>query len=755
MDDARRRREPVEYAQVITRAARSAEMSVYNQIFLIYNGLDLEFRRDLTLPTENTDMNAFLTEMENKKEIWWALGARHRGTGYVAHVGNQRNPGGFNNRPNAPRPYGQGQYDGYRSSGGAMGTGGGAVGARPAYQNTPPPRNQFPTSYQFRNPPPQSRAYQPQQQQQRPPLPQPQQYGGYQNYQGRAQSQPPPAVPGQSSGNRPTSQPNASAGQQQRQPFRPFQNYNNQAQPWRQQGGYQQPSQPQQQRAYHGEADENKDLDQEDYNDYTEYSENEEYSEELPDDSSHGYHGHDPETHDVEGFFVQTPRSLKRSTKCKRCSEEFPSRNRLHQHLRGCRPEKKEKLEKEPTAAAFHGTPEIIYSDAPAEQSEGLGFRSWHYAVIKGLVQAVNDDGSLTPATTDMEEDDLTPDSGCTMSAADRKFLSTRVPNMTTLIKRTPQPVRIRGIGESLVLSSEYVTLELTLRGVLDGTPVIGKLRRQIHIVDDLKANMLIGSDILGPERMLIDYNKEVLVLNCCRGMEIPMQVKPLREKVNKVVRAYGVTTVPAHSSALVPIRLRGKALPEGRDFMFIPSETDRFGPGGGVLSHITDAHLCAVQVNNTTDRAVAIAKNTRLGVVQEFEEEGCYAMSSDYGHLAAGSRPRKLEPRSWLKKVFNLGVSALAASATPNSPSATGTLSNAAGTSTPAVETEIPTMGISTPIMGTPTPIPAASMKCTTPTGITIYGTEPVREQLVAVTERYPLLWQDTGRTVDIPEKE
>lgn len=169
MDDARRHREPIEYAQIITRAARSAGMSVYNQIYLMYNGLDLEFRRDLDLPTEATDMNSFMNQMEAKREIWWALGARNRGgnpTAYGASSGNQR---GFNNRSgnNAPRQYGQGQYqDGYRSNSGPMGAGNGAMEARPAYGSQPPLRNQFPTSYQFRSLGPsfqfsyQNRAYQ-------------------------------------------------------------------------------------------------------------------------------------------------------------------------------------------------------------------------------------------------------------------------------------------------------------------------------------------------------------------------------------------------------------------------------------------------------------------------------------------------------------------------------------------------------------------------------------------------------------------
>ena len=70
MNDVRRRRESNEYTQIIIRAARLTNISSYNKNFLIYNDLNLEFRRDLILSIEDTDMNIFLTQLKNKKKIW-------------------------------------------------------------------------------------------------------------------------------------------------------------------------------------------------------------------------------------------------------------------------------------------------------------------------------------------------------------------------------------------------------------------------------------------------------------------------------------------------------------------------------------------------------------------------------------------------------------------------------------------------------------------------------------------------------------
>ena len=78
MNDAKRRKESIEYAQIIIRVVKSAKMSVYNQIYLIYNELNLKFRRDLSISLKFIDMNSFISKLNVKKEIWWELELKNR-----------------------------------------------------------------------------------------------------------------------------------------------------------------------------------------------------------------------------------------------------------------------------------------------------------------------------------------------------------------------------------------------------------------------------------------------------------------------------------------------------------------------------------------------------------------------------------------------------------------------------------------------------------------------------------------------------
>jgi hypothetical protein len=70
MKNARRRRKSREYAEVILKAAKSTELtSEINQIFLIYNEIDVKFQRDILMSKIDTKLNDFLTDLDDRKNV--------------------------------------------------------------------------------------------------------------------------------------------------------------------------------------------------------------------------------------------------------------------------------------------------------------------------------------------------------------------------------------------------------------------------------------------------------------------------------------------------------------------------------------------------------------------------------------------------------------------------------------------------------------------------------------------------------------
>ena len=340
----------------------------------------------------------------------------------------------------------------------------------------------------------------------------------------------------------------------------------------------------------------------------------------LPDPADTG--SDEPDVNYASPSIVEMPAHV-----CRLCNVEFYSNNKLHRHLPACRKEHKKSTVD--SVKGFHGQPTgvpIIESTAKHEGDAGYQFRKWHYARMEA---------SHTLADELVK---LCADSECTMSLVDRKHLAATKPN--AIIQRASNPIRVRGIDHRLHDSSEYTELDFYIPGKLpDGTSAIAHFRREIHIVDDLRANALLGVDIIGPEEAVLDFGLRVLTLRGCDGLQAPMDIVPKGHRITRAVRSATLVTIPPHTCMTVPIKIRGSSLPEDRDYSFEPKQDfQALGPEGGFFNHVTNAHIAAVQVRNASNKAYTLPKNAKVGMLRDYEEEGCYNASPDDRHLAAVS---------------------------------------------------------------------------------------------------------------------
>ena len=70
MENARRKREPMEFVLAITRTVKTTNIPVFNQIILIYTGIKLKFRRDFFKLTEKITMDSCFQVLKIKINFW-------------------------------------------------------------------------------------------------------------------------------------------------------------------------------------------------------------------------------------------------------------------------------------------------------------------------------------------------------------------------------------------------------------------------------------------------------------------------------------------------------------------------------------------------------------------------------------------------------------------------------------------------------------------------------------------------------------
>ena len=116
-------------------------------------------------------------------------------------------------------------------------------------------------------------------------------------------------------------------------------------------------------------------------------------------------------------------------------------------------------------------------------------------------------------------------DSGTSITMIDRKMKDVSIPNV--YIHTIAFPTRVRGIGNDIYETSEYIIHEIYLPDSTDkdGKIVIAKTTiREIYLVNSLAAGILIGNDVLVSKGINILFLKKVAYIRSY-GVDVPIEV--------------------------------------------------------------------------------------------------------------------------------------------------------------------------------------------------------------------------------------
>lgn len=339
--------------------------------------------------------------------------------------------------------------------------------------------------------------------------------------------------------------------------------------------------------------------------------------------------------------------SPSKSAQCKKCKTAFPSNNKLHTHIRDkCpgRPRQDINLATQGAATGSEteseapGTELPILSskvDPSQELGTGFGFRGYQYAMAS---LSLTKDGPGRPGCLD---------TGAGLTIMDKGFFLSQSKEP---IRTMATEITVRGIGSDKHRTKEYVISPIFFQGTNErGQQVKACFRREIHLVSDLKANVLIGTDILTPENFILDFKKGVAVIGSC-SVTIPITTRRHSKPVDQVVCLKESVTIPAQSQ--VQVRIHHLNLPEGRDFLFEPGDANF-----GLYAHVMGSETAGVLVRNDEDKPIKVPRNFRLGRVTEMEYPNAYLATSDTMDLAV-KKSEQSHQKAYLQKLLRACLS-------------------------------------------------------------------------------------------------
>lgn len=148
----------------------------------------------------------------------------------------------------------------------------------------------------------------------------------------------------------------------------------------------------------------------------------------------------------------------------------------------------------------------------------GLAFKDQNYVTI-----SITFKPAALPSPTD-PDNSVCLNTSCGITLVDRDWLTKKL--LSQRISTMPVPLKIRGIGASKHESGQFVLTMLYIPGTDEiGREVYTSITCKLHLINGLKANMLMGNNILCIKGFALNlYNFSALIYSC--GIRIDISAR-------------------------------------------------------------------------------------------------------------------------------------------------------------------------------------------------------------------------------------
>ena len=295
---------------------------------------------------------------------------------------------------------------------------------------------------------------------------------------------------------------------------------------------------------------------------------------------------------------------------CNRCEENFSSRNLLHKHIRKTTCTKASQLSKDEQAnkkVDYHTSKEIkiITSIASTcDQDKGLEFRSWNF--LQAFVKLI----SIMKVIL------ICLNTECDAILADRAWILSILFDVS--IKRMQIALKVKDIESTTHESIEFIHISIYFPDIAKNeSAVFACITKEIHLINDLKAKMLVDNDFLGLEGFIIDIeDKSATIESCEINIALKIQLKGLY--IRQTMHAQQALVLQSEKEQFISIN---DDIFEKKDFLFEPDSNVNFI----MCSHILDISIKRILVKNEIEHAIKVFRRYRLDQISEIDCDNCF----------------------------------------------------------------------------------------------------------------------------------
>ena len=278
----------------------------------------------------------------------------------------------------------------------------------------------------------------------------------------------------------------------------------------------------------------------------------------------------------------------------------------------------------------------IIFSDVDFNKNVDIDyeFREWEYARVFATLSFI------------IESKHICLDTDVNIILVDREFFKRQTSNIS--IRTMTTSISIRDLDTAQHWFSDYVIIFIYFSNKKNEIVVKIMITREIHLIDNLKINMLIENDLMKSKKIDINVTKETAHIDSC-DVIVALNVKTFRTIVHTSIHARKTIIVFSHIEIVLSIHFT--TIFANRDFLFESKNLNL-----SLYVHLTNVEFKNIVVKNDNDKFVHISRNCRVERMTELDFSNAYVISVDDDNDVVELVVRKSFTKhktSWFKRVI------------------------------------------------------------------------------------------------------
>ena len=341
---------------------------------------------------------------------------------------------------------------------------------------------------------------------------------------------------------------------------------------------------------------------------------------------------------------------------CQKCSTKFIFKNKLFKHLR---------VECWQFDAKSNAKFDANHVSVTSNAEKSIVVDVNDFQLVEFIVTSITDNDyvfrkshyvtTLIKETRDEKIVSCCLNIECSFTVENRIYVKRTF--FSTSIRQLIVSLSVRDIDNNIHNFSEYVVVDLFMNDHVVKTEkknsATNRFSAEIHIVDELKINLLIDNDVFNAQRVSLDLKIQIATLISCSNLEIFIDItakknadqrRTIRFKINFKISAEVIVqmSISYHDS-----------LSNDRDFFFEFQCNQLLDLNEDVFAYIVDAFLNHVMIRNIIQHSVILQKRVRLKTLIDYNQQKCYNLTSDVDFLVIDDwKISKQHQRIWKSKL-------------------------------------------------------------------------------------------------------